>query len=230
MSTAGKHCIVLFVKYPSAGRVKTRLAQIIGPHNAARMYEHFVHDIIGAVRTVAAPVWIFFDPPHQKKQFQNWLGNNFSYAAQSGVDLGQKMKNAFQHVFAAGFSEALLMGSDIPDLPVEHLERGLKALQADKVVVGPAGDGGYYLIGFTEHNFLPEVFENIRWGTDTVYEQTLNTLRKRRRKAFQLPRWNDVDTAEDLKEMLSRNQSTDFGRSGTIRYASKLWSAVDVRL
>lgn len=227
-----ENCILFFVKYPTPGGVKTRLAEQIGPDAAAGLYRSFVADIIATLKSLDADIKIVFAPPENKDQFQQWLGKNYSYIPQLGKDLGQRMKNAFPQAFREGFKNVIVIGSDSPDLPQEHLELAFTALDKSDAVVGPSSDGGYYLIGFTRDTFLPEVFERISWSSDKVLEQTTNTLTRYSRSLHLLPQWHDVDTLPDLKSFLQRNQNSTFPKSSTIRYWAehKLGDIFDVRL
>jgi rSAM/selenodomain-associated transferase 1 len=223
-------CIILFVKYPAPGQVKTRLASEVGPETAASLYRAFVTDILTTLSKAKTNFKVFFDPADAQTQFQQWLGEHLSYVPQKGRDLGEKMRNAFQHTFANGCTNALLVGSDSPDLPGDYLVEAATALNAGKIVIGPARDGGYYLIGFTKSNFLPAAFDSIAWGTHTVFEETLTVLEGRGREVHRLPEWHDVDTLADLKSLVSRNRHTDFRNSAILRYlaANRLWSTADV--
>lgn len=212
------NCVLLFVKYPAPGRVKTRLAEDIGPKETTKIYKNFVIDILATLRSINATIKIFFTPAGAQQQIQNWLGKEYSYVAQSGGTLGEKMKNAFEYVFAENFSKVIIIGSDSPDLPEDFLGQAFSALDSNDVVIGPADDGGYYLIGFSYDHFLPEVFEAISWSSDRVFEQTVNILKQHQRKVYLLPQWSDVDTLADLKSLVSRNKNTAFTKSATFLY------------
>ena len=218
MNGGNKNCVLLFVKYPAAGRVKTRLAEQLGQDAAADLYKNFVTDILETLHRLEVNFKIVFDPPHSKDRFQQWLGKGYWYAPQIGRDLGQKMKNAFLQAFDEGFNNTVIIGSDSPDLPGEYLNLALMALDTNDVIIGPSSDGGYYLIGFARDAFLPEAFDRISWSSDSVFEQTVSTLAKHKRKIYLLPQWHDVDTLSDLKSLLMRNKNTAFKESGTFSY------------
>ena len=218
MNRDSKNCVLFFVKYPMAGRVKTRLAEQIGQDTAADLYRNFVTDILATLKSLDANFKIVFDPPHTENQFQRWLGEEYRYAPQIGQDLGQRMKNAFLQAFSEGFNRVVVIGSDSPDLPAEYLELAFKALETNDVVVGPSSDRGYYLIGFAKKAFLPDVFEGITWSSVDVFEQTLNILKKHKQRVYLLPQWHDVDTLTDLKSLLQRNRNTSFSKSETMSY------------
>jgi rSAM/selenodomain-associated transferase 1 len=218
MNEASEKCILLFVKHPASGKVMTRLAEHVGQDIATDLYKSFVADILTTLHALSVNFKIVFFPPDAENQFQQWLGEGYSYSPQIGKNLGQRMKNAFLQAFSDGFRKVVLIGSDLPDLPAEYLELGFKALETNDVVLGPSSDGGYYLIGFAKEAFLPDVFEGITWSSADVFEQTLNILKKHEQRVYLLPQWHDVDTLTDLKSLVRRNRNTTFQKSATICY------------
>lgn len=215
------NCILFFVKYPERGQVKRRLAASLGEVVATEIYAAFVLDSLATLDTCRARVMVCFYPPSAKKRIISWLGRHHAYLPQRGGDLGQRMKNGLQDAFDRGFQQAVIVGSDIPDLPAEVIESALASLNTRDAVVGPSVDGGYYLIGFRHDTFLPQAFEGIAWGTETVYKETVTILENRDLAVASLPRWNDIDTAEDLKELLYRSRHTPFCSSKTISCIEK---------
>jgi len=213
-------CILLFVKFPGEGDVKTRLAKDIVPGFAETLYRNFVLDLLDTLKTGKWPIVINYHPPESGDAVSRWLGEEYLYAPQKGQDLGERMKNAFQHAFAAGFSKAVVIGSDMPDLEFSVLNKAFGALNSDDVVIGPAFDGGYYLMGFRQSCFLPKVFEDISWGTDSVFRDTLRVLGKKRCSVNMLPDLRDVDTIDDLRALYYRNRDTAFAESRTMKYIS----------
>lgn len=205
MSSASA-CILLFVKAPQLGRVKSRLAASIGEWHATQVYRQFGHDLMTMLRSLPAVLRIYYSPTTELTLVQEWLGQEHTYYPQVGVDLGDRMAHAFQQTFATGFQQVLIVGSDSPDLPMAYLMQGLEQLQQPQVVIGPARDGGYYTLGFTQTTFLPEVFQNMTWSTSTVLATTLQTLQRHQRQVVQLPIWYDVDT---LTELLYLYQQAD---------------------
>lgn len=215
MNGENKNCILFFIKYPSAGEVKTRLAKHLVPDIAADLYKNFVEDVLATLQDLNISFKIFFAPSDAQEKFRKWLGKKYSYVLQIGQDLGQRMKNAFLHTFTEGFNSVVIIGSDSPDLPAEYLELAFHALDTNDVVIGPSSDGGYYLIGFVKDKFSPEVFDRICWSTENVFEQTINTLKHSKHKLYVLPLWHDIDTSADLNELIKRNRRTAFNQSET---------------
>ena len=222
MNRDSKNCILFFVKYPVPGKVKTRLAEQIGAGAATGLYKNFVADILATLKSLDLNLKIVFEPPDSKGQFQQWLGKEYSYIAQAGQDLGQRMKHAFLQAFSERFNRVVAIGSDSPDLPTEYLDLAFGALDTNDVVIGPSSDGGYYLIGFTRGSFSPEAFERIIWSSDEVYDQTVNILKQHRQNLFLLPQWYDVDTLADMEEFVFRNKNTVFNQSDSFDLAHKI--------
>ncbi|MFV0423324.1 TIGR04282 family arsenosugar biosynthesis glycosyltransferase [Oleidesulfovibrio sp.] len=210
-------CVLYFVKYPESGKVKTRLGEVLGNDKAALMYRHFVQDMLRGLTRLHADLRICYVPGDSDlpERFKAWLGPQHSYYAQQGLDLGERMKQAMQQAFDDGYDRVVLMGSDIPDFPFELVQKTLNDLQHYDAAIGPAFDGGYYLIGFRKEYFRPEVFDGIRWGESDVYQPTVEKMRKARLEVQFLPDWNDVDTIWDLNVLYRTNKNSSFRKSST---------------
>lgn len=226
------NCLLLFVKSPVKGQVKTRLAAKTDGDFEVELYKCFVEDTLSLAENLDVHLKLCFYPPHKRLNFTKWLGEQYCYTPQVGDNLGERLRNAFENAFMENFSKVVAIGSDSPDLPLHYLTESFAALTAHDAVVGPAGDGGYYLIGFSKDGFIPEAFGNISWSTDDVYEQSVKILKRHGRKVYLLPLWYDVDTIEDLKLLLSRAKNTAFEKSKTYLYLTTdgSWSNADVRL
>ncbi|MFA6055610.1 MAG: TIGR04282 family arsenosugar biosynthesis glycosyltransferase [Thermodesulfovibrionales bacterium] len=214
------NCILIFVKFPEKGSVKTRLAKDLDQGFVQTLYGNFILDMLGTLAKVKWPIIIYFHPPESGNAVSKWLGKNYTYAPQKGIDLGDRMKNAFRETFAKGFTKAVILGSDLPDLQNNILDMAFNALNVNDIVIGPSADGGYYLIGFRHNSFLPEAFKGISWGTDTVLKDTLKIFREKNYRAHFLPELRDVDTIEDLKALYERNKDTAFANSRTMQFIS----------
>lgn len=215
------NCILLFVKSPVPGHVKTRLAAEIGEEAATGLYKCFVEDLISTVEQSGVAFRLCFYPSEVKSHFQKWLGDQYSYLPQSGNGLGERLKNAFAEAFEQGFSKVIAIGSDSPDLPENFLRQAFEGLDCHDVVIGPSSDGGYYLIGFSESTFVGEAFDNIAWSTSAVCDQTRMKLRMCELDVHLLPGWYDVDTLADLEGLAARNENTSFGLSRTFDFMRK---------
>ena len=212
-------CLILFVKYPETGKVKSRLARHLTEVQAAGLYENFVRDIMSTLDQGSFNFRIYFDPPEKEEEIKKLWGKDYHYKAQNGDDLGERMKNAILAEFAEGFTNVVLIGSDLPDLPFDIIEESFRSLEdKSSSVIGPTADGGYYLIGFRKDNFCPDIFSEIEWGSASVFKRTINILHSKKHQPTILPKWRDVDTKEDLDDLIKRNTGKLFADSYTMQF------------
>ena len=195
--------VLVLVKEPVPGRVKTRLAADVGDAAAVRLYRAFGQDVLAAVRAAGLPPRICFDPPEAENAIRAWLGEVEAFPQCPG-DLGARMAAAFGRAFARGAAKALLVGSDLPDLPPEILTAASQLLDDHDAVLGSNPDGGYHLIGFTLHGFAPHVFEDVPWSTPGVLAATRDALRVAGVSWAETPPWCDVDDVRDLRALAAR--------------------------
>lgn len=212
--------IIVFVRYPEPGKVKTRLARDLGDEAAAELYSAFVKDTLEGLRQAEARRMVFYDPDlpspeGAEEAVREWLGPDEELFPQRGHDLGQRMEAAFRRAFALGLERVVIMGSDVPDFPGPLVGMAVDVLHRRDAVVGPAQDGGYYLIGFNRKAYMPEIFENMPWGTDQVYARTVKLLLHAGLEMTRLPEWNDVDTVRDLNVLWRLNKNSSFAHSRT---------------
>lgn len=210
-------CILIFVRAPEPGRVKTRLAAEIGAAAALRVYRRLAeHAVQEALAVGSAAVRVHFTPGDAGDVVRGWLGAGPDYLPQAASgDLGARMRAAFEEAFAAGYRRVVVIGSDLPGLSAELLRRAIGLLDGHRVVVGPAADGGYYLLGMTER--VGALFEGVPWSTDQVLARTLEILRSMEIAPALLPRLRDVDTVHDLPpgwREWAASEDTDRGATG----------------
>lgn len=196
--------MLLFVRAPRKGLVKTRLAARLGADKTLALYRCFVEDIITLI-SGAYPTSVFYTPENQKAKVQAWLGPYARCHPQRGADLGERMRAAFIQTFYEPVKHAVLIGSDFPDLDIEIIHEAFRALQKNDVVIGPATDGGYYLIGFQKDALNKDIFKGIDWGTSLVFQQTLAQIEHANLSYHTLASWHDIDTYEDLRVFYNRN-------------------------
>jgi hypothetical protein len=199
-----KNILIVFVKYPEPGKVKTRIARELGAQSAADMYARMAKSVI---ENVSLPdtygTVIYFDPPHRDKDVRNWLGTgNASYEPQSGGTIGERMSDAFERVFSSGAEKAVLIGTDIPEITAAAVSAAFSLLEETDVVIGPASDGGYYLLGLK--SFEPSLFRDIEWGTSLVLKHTLDLINEKNLSHKPLAILKDVDTIDDVGPELLR--------------------------
>jgi uncharacterized protein len=200
-------CILVFLKAPYPGQVKTRLGKFIGDAAAAQLYQYFVEDVLTTIDALGVNSLIFFSPIDGLSMLRSWLGFHRTYIPQQGDNLGDRMAHAFRTSFGLGYRQVLIVGSDSPDLPSAYLQEALEVLQQDKAVIGPSEDGGYYTLGFTPNTFCPEVFQDMPWSTSQVYPLTLERLKHNAHSIRILPTWSDIDTLNDLWAFYHRHLS-----------------------
>lgn len=208
-------CIALFVKSPEKGRVKTRLAMDLGEDAALGLYRCFVSDTLDTLTTGSRPVKIAFHPPEGERMIMNWLGD-YPSMPQRGDDLGERMMNTFLCLFSEGYSPVVIMGSDIPDLPLHIIEEAFESFREHDAVIGPACDGGYYLVGMKRETFCPDIFRGIPWSTGEVLAKTMTVFQEKGCRVHSLPEWGDLDTADDLMALWERAKTEGFMDSRTI--------------
>lgn len=190
--------LVVFAKSPISGRVKTRLVPGIPSDEAAELYKAFILDTTNKVSNLKCKrVAIAYTPENAEGTFRKLVGKSIILLPQKGRNLGEKMKNVFKHSFAEGAKRVVIIGTDSPTIPKSLIQRAFDVLKKVSVVIGPTFDGGYYLIGLSEHN--NDIFDGIKWSTASVFNQTLTKVKTYKKKLYVLPPWYDVDTSDDLR-------------------------------
>lgn len=193
-----ENILIVFVKYPEPGKVKTRIARHLGGHRAAEIYSNMAKSVVEKVcKPDAYGTVIYFDPPDRERDVRAWLGiEKIAYEPQSPGTIGDRMSDAFQRVFSRGALKAVLIGTDVPGITEDTVRSAFRLLEEADVVLGPAEDGGYYLMGLK--HWEPTLFENIEWGTDTVFNRTLDRIIMRNLAHKSLGTLKDVDTIDDI--------------------------------
>lgn len=182
-------------RVPEYGKVKKRLAAQIGDDNAFRAYTAMLYETIQNVsRLTDVDIYGFYDGT---VSVQHNLLKIFQSIPQNGKDIGEKMFNALKWLFEKRYSKAALIGADSPDLPVEYIKDAFLKLSFYELVIGPANDGGYYLIGMNSP--LDIIFEGIKWGSNSVMNDTIAIAEMEGINYFLLPKWYDIDDVEGLK-------------------------------
>lgn len=190
----GKALLIIFVKNPELGRVKTRLAITVGEEAALAIYKRLLERTKSITQPLAVDKAVFYDQTLGENDL--WSGDGFSKALQTKGDLGEKMLSAFQASFEKGYEHICIIGSDCYDLSTDILNQAFSALKNHDVVIGAAEDGGYYLIGM--NRLITDVFQNKKWSTEEVFPSTIQDFKNKGLSYFELPVLNDVDTEEDL--------------------------------
>ncbi len=187
------NALIIFIKNPKLGKVKTRLASTLGEANALHIYKQLLKYTLAMSLEVNAERFLFYDDIIA--QDDEWENENFTKQIQLGNDLGEKMNNAFDKTLLK-FKKAVIIGSDCFDLTPSIIHEAFQLLENNDVVIGPAKDGGYYLLGMKElHQTL---FENISWSTPEVLEKTIAICKKQKLAYCLLPILSDIDVEDDL--------------------------------
>jgi len=191
--------LLIFTRYPEAGRVKTRLIPALGEAGATSLHQEMTEYTLSVARSfrVMHPinVTVCFTGT-LLPQMQQWLGEDLDYQLQVGEDLGQRMVNALGSALGLPGDRALIIGTDCPEMNPAILANAVAQLDHHDLVLGPATDGGYYLIGMAQ--VMPELFTGIAWGTSEVLSSTLTIADRHHRSVALLSPLSDVDRPEDL--------------------------------
>jgi len=193
---AGRRILGIFAKWPESGKVKTRLAQAVSPQWAAEIARAFLLDTLHRLRDLPVEKVVVFAPSSQQAAFAALIPPGLSLAPQVDGNLGERL-HAF---FADTHDPTVVIGTDSPSLPVSLIDQAFQSLQTVDVVIGPATDGGYYLLGCRGHH--PALFHGIDWSTSRVTQQTTERLRQLGLSLAVLPPWYDVDTSDDWQTLL----------------------------
>jgi rSAM/selenodomain-associated transferase 1 len=189
----------IFAKYWQPGEVKTRLAAHFGVDRAAGFHRVCLETLLRRFAVTGDRRVLAFAPSHRERDFAALAGSNWPLQAQSRGDLGKRMSDYFWRAFAAGASAVVLIGSDSPTVPDRFVAEAFEELRFVDAVVGPADDGGYYLIGLSR--YVPSAFQGISWSTPEVFRQTTERLRTVDCRCHVLLPWYDIDTPQDLARL-----------------------------
>jgi rSAM/selenodomain-associated transferase 1 len=189
-----KNCILIFTRNLKLGKVKTRLAKTIGDEKALEIYQFLVQKTKEISDQVQVKKRVYYDQSIPENDF--WNSEDYQKFLQKGTDLGSRMYQAFLQAFQSDFEKVIIIGSDLYDLTPKIISEAFQELDKNDVVIGPAEDGGYYLLGMKVLH--PPIFKNKNWGTDSVRKETLADLKEK--KVFLLEELNDVDIFEDIQD------------------------------
>tara|TARA_B100000809_G_scaffold266030_2_gene326972 strand:- start:754 stop:1392 length:639 start_codon:yes stop_codon:yes gene_type:complete len=188
-----KTALIIFTRNPELGKCKTRLAKTLGDQSALNIYKHLLQHTANVTEKVEADRYVFYSEDIHTDDI--WSAAHFSKKLQKGNDLGERMHNAFDELLDYGYKKVIIVGSDLLDLDKQIIEDAILELDATDVVIGPAEDGGYYLLGMKQLH--PAIFKNKAWGTETVRKDTMLDLKSK--DVSLLKPLNDIDTFDDMK-------------------------------
>ncbi len=192
--------LLIFVRFPRPGKVKTRLARSLGKERAAEFYRLCAENTLREIRWLSGKVerYIFCADEADEIEVRRWAGSGLHFAVQEGEGLGQRLENAFKSTLGSGAQKAVIVASDVPDLSAGILNEAMQALDESDIVIGPCYDGGYYLIGMKR--LYNQLFQGISWSTEKVYRQTLDIIKEKGLSVYQLQTLIDIDSETDLRK------------------------------
>jgi rSAM/selenodomain-associated transferase 1 len=188
-----KNLLLIFTRNPELGKAKTRLAKSVGDETALEIYKFLLDKTKEVTQNISCDKAVYYSVKVRDNDI--WDTNIYQKHQQKGEDLGIRMQNAFKNSFDAGYEKVMIVGSDLFDLTPNHINQAFDKLNTNDVLIGPAEDGGYYLLGMKK--LQPNIFQNKEWGTSTVRKDTLNDLQKV--TVHLLDELNDVDVIEDIE-------------------------------
>jgi len=228
-----KAALVLMSRAPVAGETKTRLHTHLTPEESAELHKAFLKDISKKLCRIKKnysrlELYLSYTPEGSRELFAELIDDDFDYLLQRGSDLGERMFNALNDAHQQTKMPVLVMGSDLPSLPVEIITEALVGLQEKDLVIGPSSDGGYYLIGMQQpHQYL---FQNNNWGKSSVLKSTLEAASKGNLNTHFLPEWHDVDTFSELlflREELLKSEVDDFYPEQSKLFLDKIFKSTN---
>ena len=199
---AGITALVVFIRFPHVGKVKSRLALSLGAEKAAIFYRLCAEQIFGEFSMVSGEVkrYIFFSDRNDESEIKQWAGPRFCFSPQAEGNLGTRLKQAFHQMFDRGMRQVIIMASDVPDLTADVINDAISTLARHDVVLGPSHDGGYYLVGMKRPH--DDLFNDIPWSMEYVFKQTMMAIDKLDLSVGCLPLLRDIDTETDLRRWL----------------------------
>lgn len=192
-----KKAVIVFVKNPEPGKVKTRLAKDIGDAAAVDVYRQLLQHTHEVLTPLQADKFVFY--ADEINRIDLWKNHTYYKQLQHGNDLGERMQHAFSFLFELGYDHVLIIGSDCPQLTTAHLNHAFVLLETHDVAIGPVDDGGYYLLGLCAVH--PPFFSNKAWSTDTVYSSTIKDAEEAGLTVARTEQLRDVDTLKDWEEL-----------------------------
>jgi hypothetical protein len=184
--------LIIFVRNPVLGKVKTRIAATIGDENALAVYKYLLHHTKDITESLAVAKFVFY----ADGVTANDLWNGYEKFLQSGTDLGERMRNAFEWVLEKGYDKIIIIGSDCFELDEKMIAAAFLKLNDYDIVIGPAADGGYYLLGMQSP--FKNLFKDITWSSSRVFNETNKQIEQQKLSLFLFPSLNDVDEEKDI--------------------------------
>jgi rSAM/selenodomain-associated transferase 1 len=192
------NALIVFAKNLKLGTLKTRLAKTFGNKRAMEVYKKLLEQTLKVTENLTVEKNIFYSTEIEEGSIFN--ASNYKQHIQHTGDLGNRMSMAFKKLFSEGKKSVIIIGSDCYDLDQETIEKAFLKLKTNDIVLGPAEDGGYYLLGM--NSYYPWLFEGKNWSTESLFTETTNEIKQQEKTLYKLQTLNDVDTEEDLPKEL----------------------------
>jgi len=189
-----KQLLIIFTRNPELGKVKTRLAAGVGQNAALEIYKFLLNHTVQITKPLTVDKEVHYSVAVRENDI--WNAEIYNKVQQEGEDLGIRMLKAFRDGFEKGYTQIVIIGSDMFDIATEDIEKAFSELEQNKYVIGPASDGGYYLLGMSQ--LSEDLFRNKEWGTSTVLRDTLKNVTLD--DVSMLAERNDIDVADDIKD------------------------------
>lgn len=212
---AKNNAIIIFSRLPIGRETKTRLSTLLNEKEREILHITMWKDIFSEVIKLknSSDIFLFWTGNGNVNDYKEYIPEIFKIQTQIGLTLGDKMKNSMEDIFKMGYSRAILIGSDIPALKSENLQKALYILKNSDIVLGSSLDGGYWLIGMSK--FIPEVFNVSSWGISSVLENTITQIKQYSFKYEFCDTLSDIDTPDDIKNFMLDNR---FNHTKTFNY------------
>lgn len=195
-----KKALIIMTRVPIPGKTKTRLESYFSKEQCAALHIAFLKDIYAKCKRTDADVFIFYTPVMHGSTLRNIIGNEGRLYPQEGSELGERMHNAISRCLSMGYKECVLIGCDIPEISEDEIKKAFSILKHKDIAIAPTYDGGYYLIGMKKP--YKEIFQDNFYGTATVYEKTIGTIKRMKLSAGVLDKCLDIDVKEDVELLM----------------------------
>lgn len=192
-----KNLLIIFVKNPILGKVKTRLAATIGDEKALEVYLELLHKTKEITQPTTCDKHVYYT--WTIDEYDLWSDGGYVKYQQCDGELGERMKSAFSSSFDAGYDKVVIIGSDCYELTHNEINQAFEELNRADIVIGPAADGGYYLMGM--NRFYPELFDNKVWSTESVFIDTIEDIERMHLSHKNLKTLSDIDDINDLAKL-----------------------------
>ncbi|MBT5953598.1 glycosyltransferase [bacterium] len=210
--------LIVFLKYPTPGDVKSRLGTNTSMTFSSSIYKKFTTDVLNTITSNNIDAVIYAKKNESLNAYEKWLNTSLEINFQCDGNLGEKLIHSFKKEFENGHSKVIVIGTDSPQISGTLIKKASDSLETNDTVIGPAFDGGYYLIGINKNAFFDNIFKDINWSTESVFNETKTKILSQNKTIHILPKLSDIDTLKDLKNLISdqKNKHSPISNTDTI--------------